>query len=308
LTVPGTHPERVRNHAPHVGRIGRVPTVAVVGGASNVTNRDLVRNWQALGIDACLLSGAEARDDLQRGDIAVARLDVLPTLDGIDGGLLELLELRADGIRVVNGARALLNAHDKLRTAHRLSIHGVPHVPTHHVRKLEEVELRPPLAVKPRFGSWGTDVLRCDDDDALSAVFAEIATRPWFRKHGAIVQPLIAPMGRELRIVVAGGRVVGAESRVSAPGEWRTNTSLGGTHLPTAAWRGPSEIALAAAVAVDADFVGVDLLPSSEGYLVLEVNGAVEFDGTYSVSGDIYEEAAGALGLVGVPITAPAFL
>ena len=285
-----------------------MPTVAVVGGESNPTNLDLVRKWQALGIDACLLSGAEARHELRPGDVAVGRLDVLPTLDGIEDGLLELLELRADGIRVVNTARALLNAHDKLRTAQRLSIAGVPYVPTQHVRKLQEVELRPPLVVKPRFGSWGADVLRCDDEEALSTVFAEIAQRHWFKKHGAIVQPLIAPMGRDLRIIVAGGLVVGAESCVSAPGEWRTNISLGGTRLPTAAWPGPSEIALAATAAVDADFVGVDLLPSSNGYLVLEVNGAVEFDGTYSVGGDVYEQSADALGLHGAPIAAPAFL
>jgi [lysine-biosynthesis-protein LysW]--L-2-aminoadipate ligase len=285
-----------------------MPMVAVVGGAANPTNLDLVRKWQALGIDACLLSGAEARNELRPGDIAVGRLDVLRTLDGIEDGLLELLELRADGVRVVNSARALLNAHDKLRTAERLATAGIPHVPTQHVRELQEVELRPPLVVKPRFGSWGADVFCCDDGEALSTVFAEIAGRDWFKKHGAIVQPLIAPVGRDLRIIVAGRLVVGAESCVSAPGEWRTNVGLGGTRLPTAAWSAPSELALAAASAVDADLVGVDLLPSSDGYLVLEVNGAVEFDGTYSVGGDLYEQAADALGLVGVSIAAPAFL
>ena len=282
--------------------------VAVVGGESNRTNLDLVRKWQALGIDACIVSGAEARNELRPGDIAVGRLDVLATLDGIEDGLLELLELRAAGIRVVNSARALLNAHDKLRTAQRLAIAGVPHVPTQHVRRLQDAELRTPLVVKPRYGSWGADVLRCDDEVSMSAVSAEIAERRWFKKHGVIVQPLIAPMGRELRMIVAGGRVVGAESRVAAPGEWRTNVGLGGTLLPTAAWPGPSEIALAAAAAVDADFVGVDLLPSSSGYLVLEVNGAVDLDGTYSVGGDLDEQSADALGLVGVPIAAPALM
>jgi len=34
----------------------------------------------------------------------------------------------------------------------------------------------------------------------------------------------------------------------------------------------------------------------------------VEFDGTYSVGGDVYEQSADALGLHGAPIAAPAFL
>ena len=68
--------------------------------------------------------------------------------------------------------------------------------------------------------------------------------------------------------------------RLSAPGEWRTNISLGGTHLPTGASAKPAAIALAAAAAIDADFVGIDLLPSSDGYLVLEVpDGTVVFAG-----------------------------
>jgi len=45
--------------------------------------------------------------------------------------------------------------------------------------------------------------------------------------------------------------------------------------------------------------VGVDLLPiDGERYVVLELNGAVDFDERYSLDGlDVYAEAARALGL-----------
>src|SRR4051812_22089618 len=160
-------------------------TVAVVGSEDNETNVDLVSKWQLLGLDACLLSPEQAREELVRGDIAVGRLDVLPTLDGIENGLLELLELRADGVRVVNSARALLNAHDKLRTAQRLSIAGVAHVPTQHVRTRRELEIEPPLVLKPRFGSWGAEVVRCDDQHAIDETFSAIVQRRWCKKQGA---------------------------------------------------------------------------------------------------------------------------
>ena len=52
-------------------------------------------------------------------------------------------------------------------------------------------------------------------------------------------------------------------------------------------------LALAAARAVGADLVGIDLLPDGEGgYVVLELNGAVEFTQDYSLrEGDVFERA-----------------
>ena len=62
-------------------------------------------------------------------------------------------------------------------------------------------------------------------------------------------------------------------------------------------------LAIAAAAAVGGDFVGVDLLPVEDGYVVIEINGAVEFDRRYDLDGrDVYTEVANALAL---PLTAP---
>ena len=56
-------------------------------------------------------------------------------------------------------------------------------------------------------------------------------------------------------------------------------------------------LAVYAASAVAADLVGVDLLPLPNGdYVVLEVNGAVEFTTDYSLGGrDVFEEVASAV-------------
>ena len=59
-----------------------------------------------------------------------------------------------------------------------------------------------------------------------------------------------------------------------------------------------SQLAIAAAAAVGADFVGVDLLPVPGGQVVIELNGAVEFDSVYDLAGtDVYSEIADALGI-----------
>jgi [lysine-biosynthesis-protein LysW]--L-2-aminoadipate ligase len=161
--------------------------------------------------------------------------------------------------------------------------------------------LPPPVVVKPRFGSWGRDVFRCDDRDALERCIAVIRGRRWFRRHGAVVQALVPPRGCDLRLVVAGGRVVGAAERIAAAGEWRTNVSLGGSLRPVEpSWEARS-LACAAAAAIGADLVGVDLLLGDDGRLVvLELNGAVDFDERYSLDGgDVYADVAESLGLPG---------
>ena len=67
-------------------------------------------------------------------------------------------------MRVLNGPEGLLAAHDKLQTARALERAGLPHPATRHVTDLSELSaLELPLVLKPRFGSWGRDVVLCLD-------------------------------------------------------------------------------------------------------------------------------------------------
>jgi glutathione synthase/RimK-type ligase-like ATP-grasp enzyme len=145
--------------------------------------------------------------------------------------------------------------------------------------------------LKPRFGSWGRDVVLCTTREELDIALERAAYRGWFREHGALVQELVPPQGWDLRVVVAAGRVVGAARRFAAPGEWRTNVALGGHSEPAVAPLLARTLAIAAARAIRADFVGVDLLPSGNGYVVAELNGAVDFRPCYRYDGDVYNEA-----------------
>src|SRR5205814_1429576 len=134
---------------------------------------------------------------------ALGRLDVVATLDGIEPGLWALDRLAACGVRVLNPRRALVAAHDKLATAGALFAARVSHPYTVHVAPwLPLPELEPPIVLKPRFGSWGQDVIRCDDPGAIGRALDELHTRPWFEATGAIAQKLVAPRGYDLRIVV----------------------------------------------------------------------------------------------------------
>jgi RimK family alpha-L-glutamate ligase len=261
--------------------------IAVIAQTISPTNEALVRAGALTG-DWSLLTPAEALERLEPGDCAIGRIDVLPTLDGVDEGLWALGTLEARGVTVLNGAPSLLAAHDKLLTARLLRAARLPHPRTRLLVGATPVcPLQPPVVVKPRFGSWGLGVERCDDRTALVRVLAGLPHEPWYRAHGALVQELVPPFGLDLRIVIANGKAVGAISRVAMSGEWRTNVALGAVRRQVRPSRAAVAVAIASAHATGASLVGVDLLPNGRGgWVVVEINGAVDFTPEYSLEPD----------------------
>ena len=266
--------------------------VAVVAWKPTPSNAPL-----ALALGGEVMTPVEAFDRLRPGDLALARLDVLPTLDGCEAGLDLLRALGRRGVRVLNRPRALLRVHDKLRTARVLTRLGLPHPRSRNVRTIAELlELELPVVVKPRFGSWGSDVARCRVPAELEAVAEQLVERPWFARHGALVQDLLPEPDHDLRVLVACGKTVGAIQRVPAPHEWRTNAALGGVRRPAEAPLSAATLASAAVAAIGGDVMEVDLLPLGDAYVVLELNGAADFDALYSQPGrDVYTDIKRAL-------------
>jgi RimK family alpha-L-glutamate ligase len=261
-------------------------TFSVVARRSTPTNARL----------GAVLSPAQAATYLRAGDVALGRLDVLPTLAGIEPGLwaLELLERRC--VTVLNPRAYLETAHDKLATATLLGIAGLPHPRTEHAAPGGPVpEVGFPAVLKPRFGSWGRDVVRVESQRALDEALAEARLRAWFNVTGGVLQTLVPPRGHDLRIVVAAGLVVGAARRVAAAGEWRTNVGLGARRVPTIPPADACRLAVLAAEAAGGDLVGVDLLPDGDGWTILELNGAVDFTGAYGLGRDVFSDAREAL-------------
>jgi len=265
---------------------------AVVAHRSTDTNEALAAAAESLGAAAAVLAPRDALRVLQPGDVALGRLDVREGLDGIESGELELERLAAFGVEVLNPPRALAAAHDKLLTARALRLAGLPHPRTWLIAEgTPSAAPELPLVLKPRFGSWGRDVVLCRTREELDAALERASFRGWFREHGALAQEVVPPQGWDLRIVVAAGRVVGAARRLAAPGEWRTNVALGGHSEPAAAPLLARTLALAAAQAIRADLVGVDLLPTGNGYIIAELNGAVDVQPWYRYDGDVYGDA-----------------
>ena len=232
--------------------------LALVARQETSTNRALVAA-AASELDCELLTPEQALLRLGLGDAAICRLDVLPTLDGVDDGLWALGALEASGVRVLNPASAMLAAHDKLLTARCC---GGPGYRIRARRCSRAIPLPPqsgPVVVKPRFGSWGRDVVRCDDDERAPrhalALGAAVVPQPRRARAGAR-----AAAGHDLRLVVAGGSS-------SAPSPVSQRRASGGRTSRSAraaagraGGRGPGARP-SCATAANADLIGVDLLP-----------------------------------------------
>jgi [lysine-biosynthesis-protein LysW]--L-2-aminoadipate ligase len=270
--------------------------VLVAATTPGATEAALVRAFRRAGAAAAHAAPASIAERARPGDVVLGRIGVSASLAGPQDGLW-VLEQLAGGVRVLNGPSSLLVAHDKLATAIKLGQAGVPHPRTVQVDdSLAAPELDYPLVVKPRFGSRGSDVLLCRSAGELRECLQALERRAWFRQQGALVQELVPVCGYDLRVVVAGGEVIGAIERCPRAGDWRTGTPGAGqrTADPPSAARA---LALAAAAELGCDLAGVDLLPTHDGsFVVLELDGAVDFTRSYALDGrDPFDAAARAL-------------
>src|SRR5687768_6608806 len=219
-------------------------------------------------------------------DAVLARIVPKGSLEQIIYRVDALHWLEERGVVVVNSPRTIERCVDKFYTDTLMREAGLPTPDTvvcegmadamHAVREMGDV------VIKPIFGSLGHGMVRVSDPDvALRVLQALDEVRAVF-----YVQRAIDHGGRDVRVFVVGGRVIGAIERRAPDGQWRTNVARGGATravtLPSA-W---AELALRAVAAIGADYAGVDLLPSRDGSVfVLEVNGIPGWQGLQQATG-----------------------
>jgi len=269
--------------------------LALIANGLTPTNEALLHAFARQGFAPRLVAPDRAARLDPRRWFALARLDVRATLDGIESGFFALRRAEDAGLTLLNQTRHLHACHDKLTTAFRLTEAGVAHPRTALVDGESALpSFTGPVVVKPRFGGGGEDVALCADRPELLRQLRSVGRRAWFARHGALVQPYVESGGRDLHLVVAAGKVVGAVERRALPGEWRTGPAPGGGPVrPVTPSPEATALALAAARAVGGDLVGVEILPTGDGPVVLELNAAVDVDAAYSFgSTDVFDLAA----------------
>ena len=208
-----------------------------------------------------------------------------------DKYLSRMLELQ--GIRLFNSARAVQTCDDKMETYLALSGSGLrvpktipaplsytPNAPLS-AALIERIEgeLTYPVVVKECYGSLGKGVYLARGREELVAVATRLKEKP----H--LFQEYIAESaGRDLRVIVVGGRALLAMKRTSE-GDFRSNAALGGKGEPYEASGEQIAYAERAAKRLNLDFCGVDLLFGREGPVLCEVNSNAFFRTAEAVTG-----------------------
>ncbi len=94
-----------------------------------------------------------------------------------------------------------------------------------------------------------------------------------------------ASHGRDVRVLVVGGRVVAAMERRSQTGGFKSNVSLGGSAVAYNPPQDMVELAVRAAETLDLDVTGIDILFDEDGYRICEANSAPGFQGLERATG-----------------------
>ena len=235
-----------------------------------------------------LRSGAA---ELDRADAVFARIIPSGSLEQIIFRVDALHRLEERGVRVMNSPRAIERTVDKFWTSCLLEQCGIPTPDTVVCESPEEAMAAfrdlGDVIVKPLFGSMGLGMVRVADEEMAYRVFRTVETI----RGVYYLQRTVDHEGRDYRVFVVGGRVLGAIER-RADG-WRTNISRGGEAVAAKLPDPWAALAIRAAAAVGAEYAGVDLLPARDGTLyVLEVNGIPGWRGLQEATGI---DVAGAL-------------
>ena len=135
-----------------------------------------------------------------------------------------------------------------------------------------------PCVLKVVTGSHGKGVYLCENAKQFEDL-SELVSSIDFKNSMIIQEYIKESEGRDLRVIVIGGRVVGAMQRKSTDGSFKANISRGGQGESYDVDDQMELLAIQTAKVLDLDIAGVDLLFAGDGYRVCEANSAPGFQG-----------------------------
>jgi ribosomal protein S6--L-glutamate ligase len=192
------------------------------------------------------------------------------------------------GVYCLNESQAIARSRDKLRSLQILSRHDIGVPPTLFTRQADHVQdcidrvEGPPVVVKLLQGTQGIGVVLAESNRAASSVIEAF--------HGLdqniLIQKFIKEAkGADIRALVVGRKVVAAMKRQALAGEFRSNLHRGGRATSVKLSPEYRRTALAAARVLGLSVAGVDMIESSEGPMVMEVNSSPGLEGIQKTTG-----------------------
>lgn len=245
------------------------------------------RGWEVRVIDFLKCS-----IEIMKGELKINYLgEELPTPDAIIPrigasrtfyGTAMVRHFEMMDVFTVTGSLAIKRSRDKLRSLQILSKNGVDMPKTVFASNMSSAKDvialsgGAPLVLKILEGTQGVGVVLVESEKAAKSVLDAF----YGMDVNLLVQEFIEEAGgADIRALIVDGEVVGAMKRQGAEGDFRSNLHQGGKATAHKLTRKEKSTALAAAKSMGLGVCGVDMIPSSRGPLVMEVNSSPGLEG-----------------------------
>ncbi len=218
-------------------------------------------------------------EDLSDFDAIIPRISNSMTKYGT--AMLRQLEMR--GIYTLSSSIAINRSRDKLRSMQLLAKYNVDIPRTVFSRNSTDIDDLiekidgTPVIIKLARGTHGNGVVLAETKKAAKSVLQAFYLTNEDGTNVLLQEFIKESAGTDIRAFVVGSRVVASMKRRSLDDDFRSNLHKGGEGMAIKLTPEERKMAVRAAKAMGLSVAGVDLMRSSRGPLVLEVNASPGF-------------------------------
>ena len=261
-------------------------------GNANYSTKRLVEEAEARGHEVkvikyknCYISLDEKHPDifykgkkLGRFDAIIPRISNNMTKYGCTIGR----QFEMQGVWTASSSIAITRARDKLRAAQILTKAGVDSPKTFVSRNTTDIDalldhMGLPVIIKLATGTHGNGVVLADTKKAAKSALQAFYLYNDDGTNILLQEYIKESAGTDIRAFVVGGKVVASMQRQSLDDDFRSNLHKGGNGKAIKLTDEEKKIAIKAAKAMGLHIAGVDIMRSSRGPLILEVNASPGF-------------------------------
>ncbi|CAN5277604.1 30S ribosomal protein S6--L-glutamate ligase [soil metagenome] len=203
-------------------------------------------------------------------------------------GMAVLRQFEMMGVYPLNESVAIARSRDKLRSLQLLARDGIGLPVTAFANDTTAAEEiigiagGAPVVIKLLEGTQGIGVVLGETHKSAKSVIEAF--------HGVNIAILVQEFikeseGRDIRIIVVGGKVVAAMERFGAKGDFRSNLHRGGHGATVTITATERATARRAAKSMGLNVCGVDMLRANRGPVVMEVNSSPGLEGIETATG-----------------------
>lgn len=215
-------------------------------------------------------------------DVIITRPSVLKDVD-LNIAIVEQMQLM--GVVLFNNYESILKAKNKIKTMQILDHFSIPIPRTVVIHRPEDIDQAVksiggfPIILKQPYGSFGAGVRIIESMRALKSFLL------WEEQMYLLQEYVKYSKGKDIRVFIINGKIVGSMMRSAKKGEFRSNIELGGVGSIVEITDEEASIALRSVQALDLNYGGVDVIRSKSGPVVLEVNSNPGFKALENASG-----------------------